>query len=470
MQAEARHSSKLPRVSTARLSFPRLFLVPFVLLSAVAAFLVFRPTTPEREIATLARQLAQPVGKLHRVHSAVWARLPQFARDIGSSLEPADPNSLQLAALEALQTLAPQSDAAVGALISVLDDPVIAPRALAVLRKIGPHAKDSVPKLLDLASQPGSARESIGLGPLQALGTIAPNDERVISLLLSKARQGDYQSWSAFAVMAECAPLYDEATRQKLLALAAEKPDLRYSALRIAVRVRPETASTAALLRDFLRDPDPGRKLVAVELLSERPGQNQRPEFIAEIDGILTALEKGLIEEPAWVPHFAWGLQAVNWAPALRPGSDFLERLSICALGQIGPPAVSAVPTLQRRLSGRSFSMRFDAALALHRIAGEFGHLRKALDEGLSDSHPQIRTAAANHLFQLAPESHETVPLLCRALNDPDKHIRLGAARTLGELGSKADSALPHLELRVSDPSPGVREQVTNAIAKIRNL
>ena len=107
------------------------------------------------------------------------------------------------------------------------------------------------------------------------------------------------------------------------------------------------------------------------------------------------------------------------------------------ALGEIGPAAERALPTLAT--------------------------------SALNDPSPSVRAQAARALGLVGPEAPETVPTLLKVLANRDPSVRRQASETLGLLGPKAKPALPDLDrLSAKDPDPSVRSSALDALEKIR--
>lgn len=137
------------------------------------------------------------------------------------------------------------------------------------------------------------------------------------------------------------------------------------------------------------------------------------------------------------------GPTAAPAAPALRRlvNDPVLAPAAIAALAQIGP---ENLPFLMNLLQTGSDTARIHAA-------GHLRHLRPAhevvpaLMRALQDSHPVVRSRAAESLGTFADKAEIIVPALVASLDDLYPLVRDSAAQSLGWLGPDASSAAPKL-------------------------
>jgi hypothetical protein len=136
--------------------------------------------------------------------------------------------------------------------------------------------------------------------------------------------------------------------------------------------------------------------------------------------------------------------RAGEWVPFLTEQMDVQDaewtyKAGFIAgvLGEIGPPARSAVPRLERLVAAQN-------------------------EDGFS------ALSAAAALCRIVPETQERgLRMLTEALADPKGSHRYQAAVKLGELGSSAQQALPVLEAAAKDEDPFLREAASRALAKV---
>jgi HEAT repeats/PBS lyase HEAT-like repeat len=154
---------------------------------------------------------------------------------------------------------------------------------------------------------------------------------------------------------------------------------------------------------------------------------------------------------------------------ATKDPDDKVRQSVIGALGDIGPRAVAAVPTLISTLSGpppafekkadpkRAANSRSEAAAALGKIGPTAKEAVPALVAGLKDENVPVRRWSATSLGEMRTEGRSAVPALVQALHDPDAQVRRYAIQSLQKIGIDHDS-LPALTPSLHDSDDTVRE------------
>jgi len=161
--------------------------------------------------------------------------------------------------------------------------------------------------------------------------------------------------------------------------------------------------------------------------------------------GIYTYFRKtSLPEKPSdapfrflhWKKHLflllydVWGIESVT--KALEDKDTYVRESAAEALGEIGPDAKEAIPTLI---------------------------------DLLQDREAYVRKSAANALGEIGPHAKEAVPALIIALGDEDSWVRVYAAEALGKIGVK--EAVPALIGALEDEDKYVRGKAVTALKKI---
>ena len=154
---------------------------------------------------------------------------------------------------------------------------------------------------------------------------------------------------------------------------------------------------------------------------------------------------------------------------ATKDPDDKVRQSVIGALGDIGPRAVAAVPTLISILSGpppafekkadpkRAANSRSAAAAALGNIGPAAKEAVPALVAGLKDENVPVRRWSATSLGEMRAEGRSAVPALVQALHDPDAQVRRYAIQSLQKIGVDHDS-VPALTPSLHDSDDAVRE------------
>jgi HEAT repeat protein len=181
---------------------------------------------------------------------------------------------------------------------------------------------------------------------------------------------------------------------------------------------------------------------------------------------------------------------------------EMLQEAIVEALGQMGPAAKVALPTLAKstkrtididlaiksstnlilsasdsqdvdaltqQLLSRDASLRLRAAKALGDLGAAARSAVPGLVAALADTDGDARRAAITALRLIQPNakpSEALVRAVALDLRDPDANVRLLAARTLGQFGTAAIAA-PDLDAARADPDPDVRRAVATAFARI---
>jgi hypothetical protein len=138
------------------------------------------------------------------------------------------------------------------------------------------------------------------------------------------------------------------------------------------------------------------------------------------------------------------------------PSSNYVHAFR--ALGILGPRADEAVPELVN-IYERNSSPLFQQTMILH--IGNIGPAARAAIPSLlrkvADTNDSVRTSAIQALGKIHSEPDLVVPALIKALNDPSATVRQHVLNTLVAFGAKAEPAVPALfELRES-PYKNVR-------------
>jgi HEAT repeat protein len=209
--------------------------------------------------------------------------------------------------------------------------------------------------------------------------------------------------------------------------LKSRDRDVRFHAAQLLGRIGPDARAAIPVLIAVLKEPlgasypDPARG--AARALGQ---MGPRREAIAALVEVISPekVERNLSAWQKLGPLLAArkGL-ADSKPPALQVRAVGAESLRIMAamhgLGDIGPPAVAAVPALI-----------------------------SAYNKALGTHHTMTQVAIPMALGRIAPNSAaapNAVAVLIRALDSKDPSVRLGAVEALGHFGTAAAAAIPKL-------------------------
>jgi len=164
---------------------------------------------------------------------------------------------------------------------------------------------------------------------------------------------------------------------------------------------------------------------------------------------------------------------------AANDSDDKVRQSAIGALGDIGPAAASAVPTLIAVLSTplaepptgkidwkRAASSRSAAAAARGNLGPVAKEAVPALSAALKDENVPVRRWSATSLGEMGHEGRPAIPALLAALGDSDLQVRRYAIQSLMKIGPSAD-CVPQLSSCLHDEDATVRE---TAAALVKSL
>lgn len=169
---------------------------------------------------------------------------------------------------------------------------------------------------------------------------------------------------------------------------------------------------------------------------------NQAREFLtAEVVPLLidkmlhdyadSRLKAALVEQLDGLP-----LISVNYSPA--PGR---RALAASELGELGPLAKAAIPSLIQVLKSQDHGARIPAANALGEIHSDPDLVIPALIGCLDDKLDDLPEAAAAALAKFGAQSKAAVPKLVKMLSDKEDDVRAAAAEALKKIDPDAAKA-----------------------------
>lgn len=346
-----------------------------------------------------------------------------------------------------------------------LKDPNPRVRALAAaaIAQVGPHAKETIPRLASLLADPVPG---VRLHAARALG-------KVWTLASSGAARGSIASTQSATPSVPERPIdpareasLSAELRPLVRALVGALDDEYRRARREVVKTLSRVAR-ARIVVAWLLEAWPGLNSLQRTGVANALGHAQGPAALKHLTATL--------EDPAGEVALA-AAKALGRIGVLPPSSlDALVRAlkhpqvevrrgAAQALLQLAQPRF--IPELVAALSDEDGQVRGGSALVLARFKGA---ATPALLKTLAGPNADARLAAALALRRQGPipGAPNPVPELTRALSDSDPRVRVMAARALARQGPLAKSALATLHAIPAGAAPALRAHALRAIAEI---
>lgn len=128
--------------------------------------------------------------------------------------------------------------------------------------------------------------------------------------------------------------------------------------------------------------------------------------------------------------------------------------MAIVALGEMGPDARQAIPSLVRLLHDPDERVRRRSILALSQLGPEARTAAPGLIGLLGDPDALVRRWAASALGEIGPTAPAAIPALIDSLADADMKNRAIVIVALGKIGIRA---VPHLIAALKHPNATIR-------------
>lgn len=455
-----------------------------------------QPAAPD-----LVRSIADPepavrrkaVEALGRIRPDPDVALPAFIR----LMEDADPG----VRLRAIDALAEHGEAAVPALVELLETDRAAYWACLVLNAIGPEAEGAVPALAERVSDPRPEVRREAILALAEIGEAAAPVVDAIAAALdnetdriaatyalgrlgrippaaeSQIRENSHSSdpllrtvstWTLARIYPEDERLQITAARRLVASLKAEEPEVRATAAKALAALEPDPKLLGPMLEAALRGADEETTRDALDAVA-----GLGPAMVPQLVGALR------FESLRPRVAFLLGEMGPDAEPAVEALTELMDdsnrrtqHEALMALAKIGPAASPAVAALVETLRQCNERCQYGAAYALGRIGPEAEAAKPALLQAARSDDDTLALLSAWALAQIAPEctecAEQTVPVLIAGLEHPNAEHRREAAAALGLLGPLAQPAIPALKEAARDADEGVRAAATAALEAVR--
>ena len=299
------------------------------------------------------------------------------------------------------------SDERLKSLINALNDtePRFRAEAADELGALGPNAKSAVPALMRALTDGNS---SVRTRVARALGLIGATSEPAIPEMIKALHdESEYVSMreacaEALAKISPADPVVIQALEDSI---HSKSSSVRAASVRSLGALGPTAGTSFPKIRKALDDKDYSVRAQAVKAISK---VMQKPE----------------ITMPIFVDELS-----DNYA---------VRREAAFALGQLGPMAKGAIPSLTKALT----------------------------EEQSKDGRPAAGWAISEALARIGGDA---IPELIQLLRHRDATVRVWAVYALGKMGSGAEGALPQIVELNKDKSKAVRERAREAIERIHS-
>jgi HEAT repeat protein len=336
--------------------------------------------------------------------------------------------------------------------------------AIRALADIGPSAKSAVPALKNaLHDEEKGARVNVA----KALWCILQQPDEVIPIFAAVLENGDSgERYEAAEQLKEMGSLAALAVPALIKALTDEEWTTRSNAAEALGEIGSKaTTAVPALIRSLQHDDNFLVQANAAQALGKIGDPKAIPILIAalknEDDSVrfnaITAIETFGPKAKEAVPALIQTVQndeANGWGAAK-------------ALGTVDVEGISS-PVLIDAIGDKNSTMRRFAAYGLQGIGRKAVAAEKALRDGLRDSDPGVRVAAAAAYWSITGKTEDAVRTLQSALQTADDWAaQMWAADALAEIGPAAKAAVPDLMTCLKSDTRYVVTSSAKALGKI---
>jgi serine/threonine protein kinase/HEAT repeat protein/uncharacterized coiled-coil protein SlyX len=365
---------------------------------------------------------------------------------------------VRLRAAEALWDVDRNGPEVLPVLIEGVRDRGMRQRALGIMARLGPQAKDALPTLLPLL-QAGSLPNVV----CDVFSNIGPDAVPPLMELFSRKGLAGGQTGNMLGSMgSDAAP--------SLLKLLAD-PDrlVRSSAIMTLGQVGPSAPEVIPALIEAAQKEDPGLRLTALTALGIAG-----PEARAAVPILLDAVKSN---NPIGRQIALQALLNIRLDPtalpalteAIKDNRGYVRVLDLELRWRVDRQTGAAVEGLTRILtdSPKDRTACQTALAALDRIASDGQAEAPALAELLNSQEASVRSRAARLLATLDAHAETVVPLLITDLKSSVPATVAKAAEALGLYGTEAAPAIPSLQSLLKNPLAFVCAAAAEALWRI---
>jgi HEAT repeat protein len=339
-------------------------------------------------------------------------------------------------------------------------------RAARVLGRIGRDAEAALPFLWDMLGDSDRELRAVAAVAVWQIEGRTEDVETVLREGLHSARDED--QLVALAALRDLAPAGVELLPDVVAIWKQDNALLDLHATDVFYRVVPD--ALPALL-DLLAHPHRAVRTKAAHLLAGFGPAATEPliHAVRRLDGEPRLAAVMALEHSESGPHARAALPALR--PLLEHGDERLRFAAALAVWRIAGETKEALPIVLDALRGRDVSDRRRAAQVLGELAEE--GTAPALTQALWDDDPEVRHTAAASLAEV-PGGRAALPSLIRVVSrDTDSVARAYALRSVRKLVRDAESArtvVTALLASLNDQAPHVRVQTMEALVECTDL
>jgi HEAT repeat protein len=364
--------------------------------------------------------------------------------------------------------------------------------ALHNLETLGPQAQPAVPALLALykdsartggpfvasGAMPYITLEPVRARVLTALVHIGGSDPAIVAAFLDAARDknpmlGSYGPLDSGLPLSPLKPAVANALAELREAAESSDPHVRSMAIQLLTMLASDRDDLTSLFLRGLDDPIPDVRRRSAQALGH---------VRHDLHRVVSPLTSRLVDTNGQVSMAAANaLKSIHsnqndvvgpeLTAALTNPDAQLRASAGKLLGDLAPVSSDSIPALSIATLDSERSVRYEAAWALWKIDQQPDALIPFRIEELTNANEVVRWDAAVFLGERGSRAAAAVPTLIQVLtNDSSNRLRGRAAMSLGQMGTEARSAIPALNTALHDQFVNVSLAAAQALKKIPPL
>lgn len=337
--------------------------------------------------------------------------------------------------------------------------------AIDSLARLGPEAKQAVPKLTRLLD---STDNQVRWRSARALGTTGEAAASAVPTLVKHLAASETEAAvraQSAAALGKIGVKGDDVLNALVVAVGDSEPHVRHAAIQALRRLGPEPTMLIPVFTQVLNDAHPDVAVRAMGALADI-GE-------AAVPALIEATKEPKARHWATVVLAEIGPKAAAAVDALTGLASDPEpevRLqALIALGQIGDPAKPAIPTIMKALSAPEVGVRYGAAFALGKLRAE--DASADLQKLVESKDPMMHLIAAWALARIHPDDisaiRRAIDAIVSGLESDNAQLSRTAARALAEGNFSPDAMTPAIRAALAELDPTVIDHVLMTVAEL---